>query len=96
MKNPDFDDQTRGQVNARRNYLLGLWAGRQLGLRKGELSIYVEEVMLSDFEEPGPNDILRKVEADLRRAGFHVEHRELLDRFKTIERSVRAEVLSTD
>jgi hypothetical protein len=56
----------------------------------------VEEVMLSDLEEPGPNDILRKVKTDLERAGFHVEHAELLDRFKTIERSVRAEVLSTD
>jgi hypothetical protein len=96
MQIQDFDDQTRGQVNARRNYLLGLWVGKQLGLRQDELSIYVEEVMLSDFEEPGPNDILRKVKADLEHAGFHVEHTELLDRFKTIERSVRAEVLSTD
>ncbi len=96
MESPDFDDQTRGQINARRNYLLGLWAGRQLGLRQQQLSTYVEEVMLSDFKEPGPNDILGKVKADLQRAGFNVEHTELLDRFKTIEHSVRAEVLSTD
>lgn len=96
MQTLDLEDQTRGQVNARRNYLLGLWAGNLLGLRHRDLDDYIEEVMLSDFEEPGPDDIIRKVKADLERSSIHFEKAELLDRLKVIERSVRAEVLSTD
>jgi hypothetical protein len=96
METVDFDELTRGQVNARRNYLMGLWAGNQLGLQSSELTRYVQEVMLSDFEEPGPQDVIRKVRSDLAQSGISLEEAELMNRFATIERDVRAEMLSTD
>lgn len=96
MRREDLEIQTRDQLNARRNYLLGIWAGTRLGLQHRELDEYIEEVMLSDFEEPGPFDILGKVQADLANAGIDVESSQLLNHFKGIEQSVRGELLSTD
>ena len=96
MHRSELEFETRDQVNARRNYFLGRWAGTQLGLKGHELEEYVEEVMLSDFREPGPFDLISKVQADLAEAGIHMESEELLGRLKGIERSVRGELLSTD
>ena len=96
MQREELEIQTRDQLNARRNYLLGIWAGTRLGLQNRELDEYIEEVMLSDFQEPGPFDILRKVQADLANAGIDVESSQLLNHFKGIEQSVRGELLSTD
>jgi hypothetical protein len=96
MHRDELEIRTRDQLNARRNYFLGVWAGTQLGLQHRELDDYIEEVMLSDFEEPGPFDILGKVQADLANAGIDLESGDLLNRFKNIEQNVRRELLSTD
>jgi hypothetical protein len=73
-----FDDRERGFENkfahdeemqfkavARRNRLLGLWAAALLGRTGDEADAYAREVVRSDFEEAGDNDVYRKVAADL-------------------------------
>lgn len=57
----DADLQFR--VQARRNKLLGLWAAGLLG--KADADAYALEVVKSDFEEAGDEDVARKVAADL-------------------------------
>jgi hypothetical protein len=54
---------------ARRNYLLGLWAGRELGLAGPDLALYVRDVMEADLEAPGEDDIVGKVAGDLAARG---------------------------
>lgn len=92
----DIEHATRGQVNARRNYLVGLWAGNMLGLNDRELSSYVREVMLSDYQEPGPQDVVRKVSSDLAQSGYSIGEGEVLRQLQAVERGVRAELLATD
>lgn len=92
----EIEVATRGQVNARRNYLLGLWAGRMLGLRNRQLSEYVCEVMVSDFQEPGPHDVVRKLNRDLTNVGMDISEDEIMRHLKLTEKSVRSELLSTD
>lgn len=48
---------------ARRNKLLGLWLAEQFGVDDAEA--YAKEVILSDLEEPGDEDVIRKVMADI-------------------------------
>jgi hypothetical protein len=50
---------------ARRNKLLGLWAAGLLGKSGAEADAYAKDVVMSDFEEPGDDDVLRKVMKDL-------------------------------
>lgn len=53
------------KITARRNKLLGLWAADLLGLDSDAAASYAKEVVVSDFDEPGDDDVLRKVLGDL-------------------------------
>ena len=49
------------KATARRNKLLGLWAAEKLGLSGDAAEPYAKEVVASDFEEAGDDDVVRKV-----------------------------------
>jgi len=52
------------KVIARRNKLLGLWAAEKMGITGETAKEYSKEVVASDFEEPGDDDVVRKVMKD--------------------------------
>ena len=58
------DAEMRFKVMARRNKLLGLWAADEMGLEGDRAKEYAMEVVRADFEEPGDEDVFRKVRAD--------------------------------
>ena len=58
------DEELRFKANARRNKLFGLWAAEKLGLSGPEAEAYAKEVVVSDFEESGDNDVFQKVRKD--------------------------------
>lgn len=60
-----LDEELRFKAEVRRNRLLGEWAAGLLGKSGDEAASYVKSVIASDFEEPGDDDILRKLTADL-------------------------------
>jgi hypothetical protein len=53
------------KAEARRNKLLGLWAADLMGKSAEEAAEYAKEVIKSDFEEAGHEDVYRKVSGDL-------------------------------
>jgi hypothetical protein len=59
------DEELRFKATARRNRLLGLWVAEKLGLKGPEADAYAKEVVISDFESPGDDDVLAKVRKDL-------------------------------
>ncbi len=59
------DEALRFKAMARRNKLLGLWAADKLGLSGAAADAYAKEVVRSDFEAPGDDDVLKKVLKDL-------------------------------
>lgn len=68
------DAELRFKVHNRRNKLLGLWAAEQFGLAGDEAAEYAKTVVLSDFEETGDEDVLRKVLADFSSRGTTIDH----------------------
>ena len=56
-----MDQETKFKVEARRNKLLGLWLAEQLGLPVSEHETFAKNIVLADLEEPGIEDIMRKV-----------------------------------
>ncbi len=60
------------KVIARRNKLLGLWAAEKMGVTGETAKEYSKEVVASDFEEPGDDDVVRKVMKDLAEKGAGV------------------------
>ncbi len=59
-----LDAETRFKAEARRNKLLGLWAAELMGITGDEAANYAMEVVKSDLEEPGDEDVFRKVRKD--------------------------------
>ncbi|MBT8408573.1 MAG: DUF1476 domain-containing protein [Alphaproteobacteria bacterium] len=53
------------KAEARRNKLLGLWAAELMGKTGDDADAYAREVIKSDFEEAGEEDVYRKVSGDL-------------------------------
>ena len=59
------DAELRFKAEARRNRLLGEWAAGLLGKNGDEARTYALTVVTSDFEEPGEDDVFRKLSEDL-------------------------------
>ncbi|AUH34073.1 DUF1476 domain-containing protein [Paracoccus tegillarcae] len=60
-----LDAELRFKAEARRNRLLGEWAAELLGKSGEEARTYAMTVVTSDFEEPGDEDVYRKLAGDL-------------------------------
>ena len=58
------DEELRFKATARRNKLLGLWAADKMGLSGDAAQVYAREVIKVDLEEPGEEDVFRKIRAD--------------------------------
>ena len=63
------DEELKFKAMARRNKLLGLWAAEKLGISGPAADAYAKEVVMADFEEPGDDDVLRKVSKDFAAKG---------------------------
>ncbi len=58
------DEELRFKAEARRNKLLGLWAAEKMGISGDAADAYAKEVIKADFEEPGDEDVFRKIRGD--------------------------------
>lgn len=59
------DAEMAFKVAARRNKMLAEWAGGMLQKSEDEMAAYVTEVIKSDFEEAGDEDVIRKLVGDI-------------------------------
>ena len=85
------DAEMQFKAEARRNKLLGLWAAGLLGKDADAASAYATEVVKSDFEEAGDEDVFRKISGDL---GDKAEEAEI--RAKMVELLAEAKVQIMD
>ena len=53
------------KIEASRNKLLGAWAAELKGLDHEKTEQYIKEVVKSDLQESGDEDVFRKLKADL-------------------------------
>ena len=78
-----LDKEQEFKAMARRNKLLGLWAAEQLNYDDAKAHDYAKEVVMADFEEPGDEDVFRKVHEDFNAAGLTDKEEEV--RAKMVE-----------
>ena len=58
------DQEMQFKAEMRRNKLVGLWAAELMGKTGDDADAYALEVVKSDFEEAGIEDVVRKVASD--------------------------------
>ena len=70
-----MDQERAFKANARRCKLIGLWAAEKMGITGEDAEAYAKEVVISDFEKPGQDDVVEKLLADFAAKGVDIsEH----------------------
>ncbi|MEO1014273.1 MAG: DUF1476 domain-containing protein [Pseudomonadota bacterium] len=67
------DAELRFKAEARRNKLLGAWAADHLGITGDKADDYAKSLIVADLEEPGDDDVFRKLRADFDAAGVEMD-----------------------
>ena len=74
-----LDEATQFKIAARSNKYLGVWASSMLGKNEEEKKNYIQEIIKSDLEESGQEDVFRKIRNDFQAASISLEDREIRD-----------------
>jgi len=78
------DAEMNFKAEARRNKLIGLWAADLMGKTGDEATAYAREVIHSDFEEAGHEDVIRKLVRDLGSLADEAVIRQKMEEFLSI------------
>ena len=71
------DEEMNFRIVARRNRLIGEWAGRKMGLTEEETSSYAKDVVRAVFDSAGDDDVVRKLLGDLTSAEVDIEEEQI-------------------
>ena len=71
------DEELRFRATARRNKLLGMWAAGEMGITGDDALAYAREVIKADLEQPGEEDVFRKLRGDFDAKGIEVSDHQI-------------------
>lgn len=87
------DEEFKFKVTARRNKLLGLWAAGLMNIEGADAEAYAKQVVISDFDEPGDDDVLRKVLGDLQAKGRSEDNTDVRRQMDSLLDQAKAELM---
>jgi len=88
------DQDVQFRVFARRNHLLGLWAGEKLDKHGDDASEYALSVVAADLAERGDDDVLRKVSADFKAGSVHLSDAEIRQKMDALLAEAKSQIAS--
>ena len=75
-----MDEELKFKISARTNKYLGEWAAKVLGIiTKDKIQNYIQEVIRSDLQGTGQEDVFRKIKKDFQAASITMEDKEIYD-----------------
>ena len=103
-----FDDRRRGEearyqndqelyfrVRNRRNKLLGLKIAQDYLDRNGDdATAYAKDIVMADFDRPGDDDVVEKIQADVSAAGKTISDHMIHKLLQEYETEARTSVLA--
>ncbi len=72
-----MDEELQFKITSRSNKYIGEWASSLLGKNEEETKNYIQEIIKSDLEEAGHEDVFRKIKNDFQTASINVEETEI-------------------
>jgi hypothetical protein len=90
-----FKNHIADRMIGRRDMLVGLWAGAQLGLPEESRAIYALEVMAAGLMDPRPNDVVDKLMHDFSTSGIPITRGQILVQLSKIHRLVDTQYAAT-
>src|SRR5690606_29361189 len=89
-----LDQDQEFRAMARRNKLLGLWAAEKMGLSADSAEDYAKAVVRADFEQPGEEDVFRKIAGDFKGSGMTVSEGEIRSKMDELASAARDQIRS--
>ena len=77
-----MDEELQFKIAARSNKYLGEWVSSQLKKSEEETKNYIQEIIKSDLEEAGQEDVFRKIKKDFQTASFSIEEKEIREQME--------------
>ena len=77
-----MDEELQFKIAARSNKYLGEWASSMLGKNEEDKKNYIQEIIRSDLEEAGQEDVFRKIKKDFQKASISIEEKEIRDQME--------------
>ena len=87
-----LDQEQEFKAIARRNRMLGLWAAEKMGLSAESADQYAAAVVRADFEQPGDEDVFRKVAGDFKGSGLTVSEGEIRSKMDELMSIAREQI----
>lgn len=87
-----LDQEQEFKAIARRNKLLGLWAAEKMGLNPDRAEEYGRAIVKADFEQPGEEDVYRKIAQDLEGAGLTASEGEIRRKMDELSSVAREQI----
>lgn len=87
-----LDQEQEFKAVARRNKLLGLWAAEKMGLSAESADQYAGAVVRADFEQPGEEDVFRKIAQDFEGSGISVSEGEIRRKMDELSSVAREQI----
>lgn len=91
-----LDEETLFKVHARRDKLLGQWLAFEFGLTGDAVNEYAKEVVVADLDEPGFEDVIRKVMADIEKKGSSITEQQVREKLAEFEGVAAVQVAAGD
>ncbi|NDE49194.1 MAG: DUF1476 domain-containing protein [Proteobacteria bacterium] len=84
------DQEVEFKINAKRNKLLAAWAANILKFNEEQKKNYITEVIKSDFQEAGDQDVFKKIKKDLE--GKNIQDTEIRQRMSEFLEAAKKEI----
>lgn len=73
----ELDQQMLFKIEARASKLIGVWAAEKMGISGEAVDAYAKEVVIANLDEPGYDDVKRKLAGDFSKMGLDVPEHEI-------------------
>jgi hypothetical protein len=84
------DQEAEFKISAKRNKLLGTWVASVLNLNEEQKKNYITEVIKSDFQEAGDEDVFKKIKKDLE--GKNIQDTEIRQKMSEFLEAAKKEI----
>jgi len=84
------DQEVEFKINAKRNKLLAAWAANILKFNEEQKKNYITEVIKSDFQEAGDQDVFKKIQKDLE--GKNIQDTEIRQKMSEFLETAKKEI----
>jgi hypothetical protein len=88
-----LDQDQLFKVGSRRDKLFGQWLAGKMGMSGASADAYAKDVVASNFEKPGDDDMLDKVRKDLAAKNVTIADKDLLGKLSDLRDEAARQIL---